>query len=62
MNYIYLKIKCSNKIFGHKKDKVSQQFRILHNEALHDSYISHSFVWCRNLDSSEIRSEVFGKF
>jgi hypothetical protein len=25
-------------------------------------HLEHSFVWCGNLDSSEIRSEVSGKF
>jgi hypothetical protein len=29
------------------------------SEVLH---LEHSFVWCGNLDSSEIRSEVSGKF
>jgi hypothetical protein len=38
------------------------KFKTETNEALH---LEHSFVWCRNLDSSEsifLRSEVAGKF
>jgi len=36
--------KVSEKTFGHRKDEVSEQFRILHNEELGDLYKSLSIV------------------
>jgi hypothetical protein len=39
--------------------QTSNHYGTLRCEVLH---LEHSFVWGRNLDSSEIRSEVSGKF
>jgi hypothetical protein len=42
-----------------QSDEVRLRAKEETSEVLH---LEHSFVWCRNLDSSEIRSEVSGKF
>ena len=33
------------RIFGPKRDEVTGECRILHNEELYDLYCSHSIVW-----------------
>jgi hypothetical protein len=44
VNYKSLKKKVAKKIFGSNKDKVSEQFRILHNKELHDLDMLPSIV------------------
>jgi hypothetical protein len=46
-----------------EEDSPHQQIRLRANEETSEVlHLEHSFVWCGNLDSSEIRSEVSGKF
>jgi hypothetical protein len=44
-------------------DSLHQQIRFRAKEEISEVlHLEHSFVWCGNLDSSETRSEVPGKF
>jgi hypothetical protein len=45
--------------FNKKKTKLDLNFKKTSCEVLH---LEHSYIWCRNVDTSESRSEVSGKF
>jgi hypothetical protein len=46
-----------------EEDSLYQQIRLRAKEKISEVlHLEHSFVWCGNLDSSESRSEVPGKF
>jgi hypothetical protein len=47
----------------HKKKTLRQQIRLRAKEEISEVlHLEHCFVWCGNLDSSETRSEIPGKF
>jgi hypothetical protein len=51
-----------NSVFQQEEDSLHQQIRLAKEESSELLQLEHSFVWCGNLDSSEARSEIPGKF
>jgi hypothetical protein len=45
-----------------EKAEFNKKRTLVTSEASDVLHLEHSFVWCGNLDSSETRSEVPGKF